>query len=119
VVPLTAAADAHQPAVRILTGKLRHQDVRVHKPVRRDVFHHHGQAFSRLTQVLCQCFQQLFSRLLPVDSGLRQMNQPGKIVDELPQFFIHAQTLAVTLVSRGSVCHSGSYPFHASSPTKG
>lgn len=82
-------------------------------------FHHHGEAFGWLTKVLCQCFQQLFARLLPVVSGLRQLNQLGKIVDELPQFFVHAQTLAVTLVRHARVCHSGSYPFHASSFAKG
>jgi hypothetical protein len=37
--------------------------------------------------------QQLDSRLHPMLSGLRKLHELGKIVDELPQIFIHAPTL--------------------------
>ncbi|MEW9871954.1 hypothetical protein [Arthrobacter sp. HS15c] len=77
------------------------------------IFHHHRKLRGRHAKMLGQCLKQLLSRLLPVVSGLRQLDQRGKIIDELPQFFIHPQTLAggagLLLVSRPAVCHSEGY----------
>ena len=81
--------------------------------------------------------QQLGSGPDPVLTGLRELHQLSKIVDELPQIFIHAQTLPVqsaeasaspcsqqtvvagSLVSLHRLCHSGRNPNPRSHQRKG
>ncbi|CAH0327387.1 hypothetical protein SRABI128_06053 [Microbacterium sp. Bi128] len=41
MVALVAAADAHEPELRILRGELFHEDVCVHESVRRNLFNHY------------------------------------------------------------------------------
>ncbi len=93
MVALVPAADAYQPDVPALGRKFGHQDVSIHEPVRGYLLHHHGQRFRGHPQVFSESGQQLRSCLHPVLAGLRKLDQLGKIVDELPQVFIHAQTL--------------------------
>lgn len=94
VVPLATAANSYEPVVRIQGSQFRQDDIRVHKPMERNLFLHHGQVPGRQSQMVSQRVQQLRSRLSPVASVLRHLHQFSEIVDELPQFFIHAQTLA-------------------------
>ena len=117
VVPLAASADAHQPAGRRPAQRdppsqcrRRQSGAAGYSPPQRKV--------PRLApQMLRQCLKQLLTGLLPVVSGLRQLDQRRKIIDELPQFFIHPQTLAGgpgwLLVSRPAVCHSEGYSFRS------
>jgi hypothetical protein len=95
VVPLVPAADAHQPEVPVVGRKFCHQDVGIHEPVRGNLLHHDGQRFGGNPQMFRECGQQLRPRPHPVLAGLRKLHQLCKIIDELPQFFIHAQTLSV------------------------
>ena len=93
MVTLVPAADAEQPEILALGGKFGHHDVGIHEPVRGYLLHNHGQGFRRYTEMFSECGQQLRSGLHPVLAGLRKLHQLSKIVDELPQVFIHAQTL--------------------------
>ena len=45
--------------------------------------------------------QQLGSPLHPMLPGLRKLNQAREIVDELPQIFIHGQTLSAGQILEG------------------
>ncbi len=93
-MPLAAAADPHQPAFRVQGREPGHDDVRINEPVGRNLFLHHRKLFGSQAQVPGQRIQQLYPGLAPVAAGLCQLHQISKIVDELPQFFIHSQTLA-------------------------
>ncbi|GAC1451094.1 MAG: hypothetical protein PVSMB10_06240 [Pseudarthrobacter sp.] len=98
---LAPAADAHQPGSIVLRGEFRHHDIGIHEPVLRDRLLHHRESLGRDTEMFGQRLKELLARVLPVGSGVRQLDQHTKVVDKIPQFFIHAQTLAASLPSDG------------------